>query len=1288
MQQIRGLIAYSLVFIFESSIVFAQECGLGENPYACFRYSNSPLEQAPQDWKSYLKISESVFGSLPSFEGQYAPRGGLGFLRITNQNATLALTALPNKISIDISEVGSGKSGLQLDSKNSLLVGNLRFEGESEVEGENTLGLSFEGGREVNIPFLESFERRGNYRERRKPSEILESKYENDRKWALIGNISNLSKTKLNLVFKDGAKMLGDLYANHSKISAIFHYSPNLISSSISLPVVFEGGVHNVGGEIDLMFESGGMKACSLTFEKSGIFAENGGVNSIEFSDTGKEIQKPQYLFATQIVAQTDISDISTTKNTITFKNAQKSETNFISVYDVIASSGKNIIQTLDTPNNTELNLLISRALLSSHNPKATSYRQDEIGNTIIIDGGLSVGEYAIKGLDSNDDVFGVMAWEGKNTIKLKDTAHLGEKGLAHTEKTSGYVEDRMLITPRIYAYGEGRNEVEIDGDLKLMYIESNDRANRGVMGGEIVAVDGGSNTITINGTLDVFGYRKRIDENLGVSYNEQREEKDPLNTLIGVYGNNPLTQNTIIVRNTDVGGLFNGLGLKDLVLGNVVAYGGRNKLDLYAPIFEDWKRVEIKTLVAGDLDSQGRKHAGGVNEVLVSNGSEVVIKNIITQSGGSNQVWILQDEKMSDIVQISELGVMYGSGGETLIHFGNGSSQENLSSMIKVSLDSLGGEKNLVLGVIKNKENGCENYGMSLSGSFYGKLESLRGREGGHIESNFALEESAVFVGEVMADETIEQNLLIGSNSKFALRNEGTTYFETLFIDTPTTQEENPLKKTPHLKSSVIDLATGGGSFSNITNHLKARVLDAGTFVIYRIGNHNPLMRFYISGIQEGQADRITFESLKANYFKLDTQIFLPTHLIGYDFSSDNVVFLSSKSGGEDLEIASKVSRTGIVSYVVENIKEGDEMGAYQWRLGKSKDVTISPDFIHFAGTILAHNYSFFHIHFNSLNKRMGEPRDEKNPQGFWSRVFGGEQINSQAYAKIDSKYLISQSGYDYVFENSEERDFLGVTLSYGVMSSKSRAFEGNFLFDATYAYKAFSHSAELGLYNAYFYQSGFYADSLLKLGYLITRFNGINDNSVGANISNYTLTLSQEIGYKIAFGKENRWFITPQLGLALGYLSPSNLNQEYDGQTLHSTLEGVLTLRSRLGSEVGYTLTSSKSKSIFKIGLGYVLDYANAKATYEIVGGKYIKSVSESSFISPDCRMTLSAGINIKIGDRVGLYFDAESSFFGKINTKYQLNAGIRYSFGERERLIKPYDKAKEIYTKLIAQ
>ncbi|WP_300643467.1 autotransporter outer membrane beta-barrel domain-containing protein, partial [uncultured Helicobacter sp.] len=80
--------------------------------------------------------------------------------------------------------------------------------------------------------------------------------------------------------------------------------------------------------------------------------------------------------------------------------------------------------------------------------------------------------------------------------------------------------------------------------------------------------------------------------------------------------------------------------------------------------------------------------------------------------------------------------------------------------------------------------------------------------------------------------------------------------------------------------------------------------------------------------------------------------------------------------------------------------------------------------------------------------------------------------------------------------------------------------------------------------------------------------------------------------------------------------------------------------------------------------VGAYYVYDY--------IAGGdvsltdNFGAKVSLSPLASTG-RAVMNVGTNIGVQDNTRIYFDFEKSFGGDITTDYQVNLGVRYSFGE---------------------
>ena len=101
-------------------------------------------------------------------------------------------------------------------------------------------------------------------------------------------------------------------------------------------------------------------------------------------------------------------------------------------------------------------------------------------------------------------------------------------------------------------------------------------------------------------------------------------------------------------------------------------------------------------------------------------------------------------------------------------------------------------------------------------------------------------------------------------------------------------------------------------------------------------------------------------------------------------------------------------------------------------------------------------------------------------------------------------------------------------------------------------------------------------------------------------------------------------------------------------------------------MGSSFGYEFdkfTQNKGfNSSLYLGTYFVSDFISG-------GNVQLHSNFSNASLSPlesTARFVLNLGTNFKIKDNTRIYFDFERSFGGKITTDYQLNLGVRYSFG----------------------
>ena len=332
-------------------------------------------------------------------------------------------------------------------------------------------------------------------------------------------------------------------------------------------------------------------------------------------------------------------------------------------------------------------------------------------------------------------------------------------------------------------------------------------------------------------------------------------------------------------------------------------------------------------------------------------------------------------------------------------------------------------------------------------------------------------------------------------------------------------------------------------------------------------------------------------------------------------------------------------------------------------------------------AGT-LATNYDLYFANFNSLNKRMGELRDNANSQGVWARVFNGFQTNDMGLGTKTS-YTTFQGGYDYAFGFEGANNYLGVAISYSMSSSEVQSTLQQAIDKQTIGFDNVKSSAvEVAVYNSYVQDEGWYNDSIFKFSYIMSDFNILGQNTT-YNTNNMAFTFSDEVGYRFKLGDVKEWYIDPQAEVAFGYFDQSELKQTLGDAWLNTVADSVLTMRTRVGSSFGYDFkkfTENKPiKASVYVGLFYEYDY--------ITGGDISLTTNlggestASSALGSDGRVVMNLGTNMTVKDNTRIYFDFEKSFGGDITTDYQVNFGVRYSFGESNGYTPAVAKAKEV-------
>lgn len=504
--------------------------------------------------------------------------------------------------------------------------------------------------------------------------------------------------------------------------------------------------------------------------------------------------------------------------------------------------------------------------------------------------------------------------------------------------------------------------------------------------------------------------------------------------------------------------------------------------------------------------------------------------------------------------------------------------------------------------------------------------------------------------------------------------------------------------------------------SVSNLENHSKAYGSNNG-ISFYHDQRSGKDFKTLVVGTKGSSSDGISGEGLnfvvyattnetnaKANNSVYSDKIVIhsssnagsSTHNLGVRFENQDTINLDAityaKGENNNILVASVAKSSKVNFNTQENLVLGfdvanvqyakedtDENGNYQangtytsYFIGSAKADNIVVAEQEITATAFTLNYDLYMANFNSLNKRMEELRENPHSQGVWARVFNGALSNDFGLGS-KSNYTTIQAGYDYAFGFEGANNYLGVALSYALSTSTS-----NNAYDINGQKRSidgiYSNAFEIAIYNTYVSDTGWYNDSIAKFSYLLSNFdikNLNNGESTSNDTKNFALTLSDEVGYRFALGEVKEWSITPQLELGFGYFNQSDFKQtlQNSGAYLSSGADSVLTLRARAGSSFGYDFKNFTQGNSFNASV-----YVGAFYEYDYVSGGEIHmdtqrgtQANQYSNLTSDGRVVINVGTNMSVEDHTRIYFDFEKSFMGKINMDYQVNFGVRYSFGE---------------------
>lgn len=289
---------------------------------------------------------------------------------------------------------------------------------------------------------------------------------------------------------------------------------------------------------------------------------------------------------------------------------------------------------------------------------------------------------------------------------------------------------------------------------------------------------------------------------------------------------------------------------------------------------------------------------------------------------------------------------------------------------------------------------------------------------------------------------------------------------------------------------------------------------------------------------------------------------------------------------------------------------------------------------------------YHTWRAEMDSLMQRMGDLRQEDEPDnGAWFRAKGGK-INRDGAFGFENEYVMYQLGYDDVLKRTDKyTSYIGVAFSY-------TDGEGSY-----YRGDGENEGKEFGVYYTKMHKNGHYFDVAVKAGRWDNDFD-VTDrsgNRISGDYDNNSFAFSAEYGRKIAMGAKG-WYVEPQAQLSWGYFSGANYTMS-NGVSVRQS--GITSLLGRVGFNIGRDI-NKYSNIYLKANLYHEFCGDYSVSMNDGAGNSY-----QRSDVFDDTWFEYGIGAAFKWGEDARFYIDAERSAGSDYEKEWTLNAGLAWTF-----------------------
>lgn len=272
-----------------------------------------------------------------------------------------------------------------------------------------------------------------------------------------------------------------------------------------------------------------------------------------------------------------------------------------------------------------------------------------------------------------------------------------------------------------------------------------------------------------------------------------------------------------------------------------------------------------------------------------------------------------------------------------------------------------------------------------------------------------------------------------------------------------------------------------------------------------------------------------------------------------------------------------------------------------------------------------------------NDMNKRLGEVRASEGSQGIWARMARGQSKYGQQ--GIKNQYNYYQLGYDSKISDDW---ILGGAFTY--TDGESSYTNGS----GTNKHTGFA------VYGSNLRDDGSFIDLIAKYAHMKNDFD-VNGGVGSGDYSTNGLSFSAEYGKR--FQQEGYW-IEPQAELTYGRVSSADFTTKRGAKVHQDSMDSLV---GRLGFSLGKDIKQGNV-------------YVRASYLYDFKGETWAQMTSEAvgSDRAPVYKTDLGGGwwefgvgTNLNLGHDTHFYLDVETTAGGDVDTPWQWNAGVRYSF-----------------------